>query len=146
MRCTPTAGLAGMLVAAGLAAAPLALAGGGGDHGPGDDHRGHRDGRADEVRVSARCSAGSRITLKLDDEDRGTEAEVEVDENRNGSVWRVRILVEGRSVAARRGVTRAPSGSFEVRAVVVAAPGARVAAVARRPATGEVCRVGATTP
>ena len=141
MRDAIAAGLAGILAAGILAAVPPALGGGGGDDSGGD-----RGDRREEVRVTRACAARSRVKLKLDREDRGLETEVEIDENRAGSTWRVRILVKGRLVATRTGVTRAPSGSFEVRAVVRAASGARVAAVGRRAATGEVCRVVATAP
>jgi len=123
------AGLAGLLVAGSLVAAPDALARRGGD---------------DDVRRAGTCTAGSTSKIKLSPEDRGLEVEFEVDENRVGKTWRVGIAVNGTTVATRRAVTRAPSGSFEVRAVVAAPAGARVSAVGRRAATGEVCRASAS--
>jgi hypothetical protein len=136
------------MVASTMLAAPLAAARGGADDPPGDDSRRERpaargSGGGDDIRVRGACTARSAVKMKLSPEDRGLEVEVEVDENRVGKAWRVGIAVNGRTVAVRRAVTRGPSGSFEARAVVRARAGDRVSAVARRAATGEVCRVAA---
>lgn len=67
-----------------------------------------------------------------------------VDENRNGKTWSVVMNRNGTRVLSRKATTRAPSGSFEVRAVL--SPGGSrttVTAVAKRAATGEVCRATA---
>ena len=144
MRRAFGAGLAGLALAGAMVAGP-AMARHGADDPPGDDSRRERvDDRRDDIRVAGTCTLRSSSKLKLSDEDGGLEVEFEVDENRVGKAWRVGIAVDGRTVATRRAVTRAPSGSFEVRAVVGARAGARVAAVARRAATGEVCRASAT--
>jgi hypothetical protein len=147
MRRAFGAGLAGLALAGAIVAGP-AMAKHGADDPPGDDSRRERvddrRGGGDDVRVAGTCTLRSSSKLKLSDEDGRLEVEFEVDENRVGKAWRVGIAVDGRTVATRRAVTRAPSGSFEVRAVVGARAGARVAAVARRAATGEVCRASAT--
>jgi hypothetical protein len=143
------AGLAGLAIAGALVAGP-AVARNGADDPPGDDSRpgrvDDRRGGGNDVRVAGTCTLRSSSKLKLSEENGGLEVEFEVDENRVGKAWRAGISVNGRTVATRRAVTRAPSGSFEVRAVVGAPSGARVAAVARRAATGEVCRAAATAP
>jgi hypothetical protein len=145
MRRALSAGVAGLALAASLVAAPVALARHGADDPPGDDSGGRQGGgRADDIRVNGSCTLRSDIKLELKQEDRGVEAEVEVDENRVGKVWKVGIAVAGDAVVSKRAVTRAPSGSFEVRAIIAARAGQKVAAVARRAATGEVCRVAAT--
>jgi hypothetical protein len=123
--------LAGILAAGCLIAAPDAMARRGG-------------GGGDDVRRAGVCTAQSTSKLKLSPEDGRLEVEFEVDENRVGRVWRVGIAVNGRTVVTRRAVTRGPSGSFEVRAVLSVPAGARIAAVGRRPATGEVCRASAS--
>jgi hypothetical protein len=71
-----------------------------------------RDG--DVIRRGA-CSGPSDWKLKLSEEDGRIEVEYEVDQNRVGDVWRVRIRHDGDLVFAGRRTTRAPSGSFEVR-------------------------------
>ncbi len=139
---------AATLAAAMLATAPLALARGGADDPAGDDRGGDRDRteRAD-VRRAGACTLSSSAKLKLSPEDGRVEVEFEVDENRVGSRWGVVLRRNGTVVRSRAAVTRAPSGSFEVRAVI--APGASrtaVTAVARRAATGEVCRATAVLP
>lgn len=125
-----TAGTA--LAAVLIATAPVAAGRGGG----GDD-----DG---DVEVAGRCSMGSTAKLDLSPEDGRVEVEFEVDENRVGSRWNVAINRNGAPVVRRAAITRRPSGSFEVRRVVApGSPRTVVSAVARRAATGEVCRARA---
>ena len=63
------------------------------------------------------CSGMSDWKLKLSPEDGRIEVEYEVDQNRNGQVWRVRIRHNGDLVFDGRRTTAAPSGSFELRLV-----------------------------
>lgn len=146
MRRALGAALAGLAVVGALVAGS-AVARDGADDRPGDDSRPERvddrHGGGDDIRVAGTCTLRSSSKLKLDDEDGGLEIEFEVDENRVGKVWRVGIAVNGRTVARRRAVTRGPSGSFDVELLVDAPAGARIAAVGRRAATGEVCRASA---
>jgi hypothetical protein len=137
---------AAALVAASLATAPFALARHGADDPAGDDRGGDRDRteRAD-VRRAGTCTLSSAAKIKLSPENGRVEVEFEVDENRVGSRWGVTLKRNGTTVRSRSAVTRAPSGSFEVRAVIApGSPRTRVTAVARRAATGEVCRATAT--
>lgn len=132
MRRTLTTMTGTALAAAALVgvAAPAAMARGGDDP---------------DVERTAQCTMGSDVKLKLSPEDGRVEVEIEVDENRVGSRWSVTARRNGTRVISRSAVTRGPSGSFEVRKVVApGSPRTRVAAVARRAATGEVCRVTAT--
>ena len=114
--------LAGCIAA--LAVAPFASAKGG-----------------DDVRVRGVCTNGSTAKLKLSREDGGTEVEFEVDQNRNGVQWKVTLHRNGTLVASKRAITRAPSGSFEVRRVI--GGGGTVVAVAKR-ASGERCTARAS--
>ncbi len=140
-----------------LATAPVALARHGADDPvrPGSDDSGsvrpggddsssrgdRRGGDRTDVRVRGTCSASSTAKLKLSPEDGGVEVEFEVDQNRNGKRWGVVLTRNGTRVLSRSAVTRAPSGSFEVRDVVSpGSPRTRVTAVARAAGTGEVCR------
>ena len=91
------------------------------------------------------CSANSDWKLKLSPENGRIEVEFEVDQNRVGDAWRVRIRHDGDLVFAGRRITRAPSGSFQVRIVQGNRAGGdlfRGRAVNVR--TGEVCDGRAT--
>ena len=131
------------LAAGVLAAAPLAAARNGADDGSASSRGG--GGKAAVVRVAGTCTDGSTAKLKIKPDNGRVEVEFEVDENRNGKKWGVQMKRNGSRVLSRSAVTRAPSGSFEVRAVIAAgSPRTKVTAVARRAATGEVCRATAT--
>lgn len=116
-----------------LVAVPGAMAGSG-------------DGRfRNDVRVSRVCTDSSTSKLKLGTDNGKVEVEFEVDENRNGSTWGVTLTRGEARVLARSATTRAPSGSLEVRTLIApGSPRTTVTAVARRAATGEVCRAVAT--
>jgi hypothetical protein len=68
----------------------------------------------DVIRRGA-CSAASDWKLKLSEENGRIEVEYEVDQNRVGDTWRVRIRHNGDLVFAGKRITKAPSGSFTVR-------------------------------
>ena len=110
---------------AALAAVPLAAA---------------KDG---DVRVSGRCTKASTAKLKLSEEDGRIEVELEVDQNRNGVRWTVVLRRNGAIVRRATRVTRAPSGSFELRALAANRAGAdRFTATATR--RGERCSARAS--
>ncbi len=71
----------------------------------------------DDVRRTASCGSGE-IKIKLSPEDGRIETEVEVDTNRGGQRWVVRIFHDGIRAAKVTGVTGGRSGSFEVRRVL----------------------------
>jgi hypothetical protein len=79
-----------------LGSAPAFAKGGGGD-----------------VRASSACSTGT-IKLKAKHDDGRIEVETEVDTNRNGQVWAVKLVDNGVTVFSGNRTTAAPSGSFEV--------------------------------
>ena len=96
-----------------------------------------------DVIARAACSAGSAAKLKLSGEAGRIEAEVEVDQNRNGVPWAVVLTRDGVRVARVVRLTRAPSGSFTLRRLIANPAGADVIrAVATR--RGERCSVRAT--
>ncbi len=145
-----------------LAASPVAMGRNGADDGAarvsaddstarisvGDDTgvvRALKRAKRKDVRVRGVCTASSSAKLKLSPENGRVEVEFEVDENRNGSRWGVVLKRSGKKVLRRAATTRGPSGSFEVRTVIRrGVPRTTVVAVARRSATGEVCRARAT--
>ncbi len=87
------------------------------------------------------CSGSANWKLKASPENGRIEVEGEVDSNVNGQNWRWRILHNGGVSARGTATTSAPSGSFEVRRVVVNAAGTDVIGWrAKNPATGQTCR------
>lgn len=86
------------------------------------------------------CDGASTWKLKASPEDGRIEVEGEVDSNRVGQTWRWRMLHNGELTARGRATTTAPSGSFEVRRLVVDMSSVdRLRFRALHPATGEVC-------
>ncbi len=99
---------------------------------------------ADVIRTG-QCSGASDWKLKGSPENGRIEVEGEVDSNINGQTWRWRILHNGVVSARGTATTVAPSGSFEVRRVVVNAAGPdRLGWRAINVASGETCRGGLT--
>jgi hypothetical protein len=100
-----------------------------------------------DVLVRRGCSGASTSKLKLSLEESGIETEFEVDQNRNGVRWRVtlRRVLAGRSRLLFSGarVTRAPSGSFELRRVVGNRAGQDTIRARGVSPSGEVCVVTA---
>ncbi|HSL11740.1 MAG TPA: hypothetical protein VLA82_10550 [Actinomycetota bacterium] len=99
---------------------------------------------ADVIR-RGNCSGASDWKLKLSPEDGRIEVEYEVDQNKNGVQWRVRIFKEGVRIFRGTRTTQAPSGSFEVRVVTGNTTGDdSFTARAVNLSSGEVCRGAAT--
>jgi hypothetical protein len=117
--------VAGLLAGAVLMIGPSALASGGAD-----------------VQKSGSCSASSNWKLKLKAEDGGQiEVDYEVDQNKVGVTWNVRMTDNGNVFFKGHRTTQAPSGSFEVRKLTDNLQGTdRIVAKATNPATSEVCR------
>ena len=156
---TITTGLA--IAALGIIPA-TALARHGADDPPGDDSRdgveqvhrsGDDDARGDdkggertresrsrrEVRVSGRCSGRSSAKLKAKQRDGRLEVEFEVDENRVGSVWQIRLKHDGDTVARASATTKAPSGSFDVERKIRDRKGKHAIAAQATGPGGETC-------
>ena len=95
----------------------------------------------DATRVSGSCSATTVWKLKAKARDGALETEFEVDSNRNGQVWDVKIKQNGTVVFTGTRTTRAPSGSFGVeRAFADNAGTDTFVAVATNRGSGERCR------
>jgi hypothetical protein len=97
----------------GLAAPPLvasapAFASGGHGHG---------------VSSSGACTNGGHFKLKAKHDDGKIEMEYEVDSNKAGQVWAVRITDNGKVVVKRHATTRGRSGSFTVSKRIANQPG-----------------------
>ena len=119
-----TAFITGVLVATTLVAAPMTVSA--------------KDG---DVIRRGECTARSDWKLKLSPENGRIEVEFEVDQNRNGHKWNIRMKRNGNVFWRGARTTKAPSGSFEVRRLTRNGAGTeRVVVRARNPRTGEVCR------
>jgi hypothetical protein len=97
-----------------------------------------------DIRVRGTCSGASTAKLKLSPEDGRIEVEFEVDQNRNGVRWRVRLFRDGKRFAATTAITRAPSGSFEVRRLAANPSGPDTIRARATSPSGEVCTARAT--
>jgi hypothetical protein len=95
---------------------------------------------ADVIREGS-CSGSADWKLKASPENGRIEVEGEVDSSVNGQTWRWRILHNGNVSARGKATTTGPSGSFEVRRVVVNAGGTDVIGFrAKHRASGQTCR------
>ena len=85
------------------------------------------------------CTGSTDWKLKLSEEDGRIEVEFEVDQNRNGVSWNVRLFQNGSQIARATRVTRGPSGSFEFRKVAPNTAGTDSFRARATRASGEVC-------
>jgi len=95
----------------------------------------------DDVVRRGGCSGSTEWKLKASPEDGRIEVEGEIDSSRNGQRWRWRLRHNGSLSAKGTRTTQPPSGSFEVRRVLVDLRGTdRLALRAVDVRSGEVCR------
>ena len=93
----------------------------------------------DVIRRGA-CSGASDWKLKLSPENGRIEVEYEVDSNKVGQTWRVRLFHDGNRFFSGTRTTAGASGSFEVRKVAANHSGSdSFRARATNVASGEVC-------
>jgi hypothetical protein len=94
---------------------------------------------------TGKCSASSTWKLKAKADDGRIDTEFEVDQNRVGKRWRVKLFRNGSAVFTGIRTTRAPSGSFEVRRLLAGSAGTtRITASARSLQSGERCNAAIT--
>lgn len=72
-------------------------------------------GGGNAVQKSGTCAGGGTFKLKAKHDDARIEVEYEVDTNRVGQVWHVRLTDNGHVFFSGTRRTTAPSGSFEIR-------------------------------
>jgi hypothetical protein len=95
----------------------------------------------DDVIRRGGCSGSTDWKLKASPENGRIEVEGEVDSNRIGQRWRWRLKHNGSLSARGVRTTKGPSGSFEVRRVVVDLRGTdKLVFRAANRRSGEVCR------
>jgi hypothetical protein len=94
------------------------------------------DGR---VARSGDCTGASNWKLKAKPDDGRLEVEFEVDQNRNGVLWKVKLRRNDKTLVSTNRRTQAPSGSFSLeRRIGDPAGKDKISAVATR--NGESCR------
>ncbi|HYJ22365.1 MAG TPA: hypothetical protein VEW07_10120 [Solirubrobacterales bacterium] len=99
-----------------------------------------------DIEVAGSCTGASSAKLDLSEEDGGIEVEFEVDQNRAGVRWNATLKRNGAPVVSAHPTTRGPSGSFELRRVLVDGPAAEVINAKAVSPSGEICRARATFP
>ena len=102
-----------------------------------------KGGKDGDVRVNGTCTGASTSKLKLSNENGRIEVEFEVDQNRVGRSWGVVLRQNGTVVRRLVRVTRAPSGSFEARALLGNRAGTDRISATGTSRTGETCRASA---
>ena len=95
----------------------------------------------DDVEVRGHCSKRAEYKVKASPEDGRIEIEAEVDSDRVGQKWRWKLWHNGSASAWGKRKTKAPSGSFEVRVVIVDLAGTDWSTFrAKNRKSGEICR------
>lgn len=102
-------------------------------------------GGGEQVITEGQCSGASDWKLKLSPENSRLEVEFEVDQNVVGDTWKVVLKDNGAVFFRGQAVTKAPSGSFEIRKLTMDRPGTdSVVALAKNLSTGETCQGAAS--
>jgi hypothetical protein len=94
----------------------------------------------DDIRRGGECTGGSSSKIKVKPDDGRLEVEFEVDQNRNGVKWKVRIKDNSDVVFRGSARTHAPSGSFSIERRIANRPGTdAITGIARNKRSGERC-------
>jgi hypothetical protein len=102
-------------------------------------------GDEDEVENAGKCSGSSSSELKAKPDDGRLEVEFEVDQNKSGQEWRVKIKDNSELVFRDTATTRGPSGSFSVERKIRDRSGKdAIKGVARNKSTNERCSASVT--
>jgi len=93
-----------------------------------------------EVERRGNCSQNTDWRLKAKADNGRLQVEAEIDSNVNGQVWTWRILHNGGVSARGKATTQPPSGSFEVRRLLINAAGTdNISIRSSNSKTGETC-------
>ena len=97
--------------------------------------------RSGDVSKSGACSGLAHWTLKAGHRDGRIEVEFEVDQNRVGQKWRVRLTDNGTAFYIAYRMTKAPSGSFTIQTTTANRIGTDlIVGRAVNVTSGQVCR------
>ena len=97
-------------------------------------------GHDDRVIRTGSCSGSADWKLKVKSDDGRLEVEWEVDSNRSGQTWRVRVRDNGDLVVKTRATTGGASGSFSIERKIANRAGSdSIVARSRNLASGQTC-------
>ena len=100
-----------------------------------------KHGNSSAVIRTGSCSGASDWKLKVKPDNGSIEVEFEVDQNKNGKTWDVRLKQDGTTFWSGARTTHAPSGSFSVSRLDQQQGGVhQFTGRAVNRTTGEVCR------
>jgi hypothetical protein len=112
---------------------------------PGDDNGRRRDGAKRKTkRADGQPTADSSAKLKAKRDHGSLETEFEVDQNRNGVRWTVRLRRNGKTIVKTSATTQAPSGSFSLERRIGDPVGRDPIAAKATSPSGEVCKASLT--
>jgi hypothetical protein len=90
----------------------------------------------DEVREPGKCTGATSSEIKVKPDDGRLEVEFEVDQNRSGQKWSVKLKDNSDVVFKGKAKTRGPSGSFSIERQIADRSGSdKIKGVARNKST-----------
>ena len=99
----------------------------------------------DEIRNGGTCTESSSSKIKVKPDDGRIEVEFEVDQNKAGDKWKVKIRDNGEVVVKKTMTTRGQSGSFSLERKIADQTGSdTIVASAKNKSTEERCTASAT--
>jgi hypothetical protein len=99
----------------------------------------------DEIRHDGTCSGSSSSEIKVKPDDGRIEVEFEVDQNKSGEKWKVKIKDNGETAVKKTMTTHGPSGSFSLERKIADRTGKdEIVGKAKNKASGERCSATAT--
>jgi osmotically-inducible protein OsmY len=102
-------------------------------------------GGGDDIRNAGTCTDSSSSKIKVKADDGRIEVEFEVDQNKTGENWKVKIKDNGSTAFSGSATTRGASGSFSVERKIADQSGSDdIKATAKNNGTGERCSASAT--
>jgi hypothetical protein len=94
----------------------------------------------DDIERAGQCTGSTRSEIKVKPDDGRLEVEFEVDQNRSGVPWKVKIKDNGNVVVRETARTAGPSGSFSIERKIADAAGTdQITGIARNKRSGERC-------
>jgi hypothetical protein len=99
----------------------------------------------DDIRQAGECTGASSSKIKVKPDNGLIEVEFEVDQNRSGEKWKVKIKDNSQTAFSGTATTRGASGSFSVNKRIADQAGSdEITGVARNKSSGERCSASAT--
>jgi hypothetical protein len=99
----------------------------------------------DEIRNPGDCTGSSSSKIKVKPDDGRIEVEFEVDQNKSGDKWKVKIKDNGETVVKKTMTTHGPSGSFSLERKIADQAGKdEILGKAKNKSTKERCSASAT--